>query len=375
MAARPDQRSAEGQARRGHRDQDTDLAHRWRPAIRHGTDGAVDPARHHHGVRLHLQRRGDLPRRRSIRRSPPIRSSRSPPSRPRAARSTFELDRRQRLHAETESGARSRSNEILCWRLAVAALLVAAALAAVRRRAEIPLDERRSGYEFMSRDTRAMQDDDTANPGMLCGARRRGAVEPQGRRRRARPAPTATAMPHQHEGRRGALSGLRHRHAAGRSTSSSASTCAAPSTSRRRRSPIESRELLALTAYVAQQSRGMPIATGDDPQLAPFLEAGARAVHRAPGPAQSLLRAMPRRQLGQEARRQHDPAGAPDRLSALPAGMAEPGLAAAAAAQLPDRACAREPYAYGAPEYCRRWSSILMWRARGMTIETPAVRP
>src|SRR5262245_55764035 len=33
--------------------------------------------------------------------------------------------------------------------------------------AEIPLEERKSGYEFMGRDTRAMQDDDTANPGML----------------------------------------------------------------------------------------------------------------------------------------------------------------------------------------------------------------
>ena len=33
--------------------------------------------------------------------------------------------------------------------------------------AEIPLDERRSGYEFMGRETRAMQDDDATNPGML----------------------------------------------------------------------------------------------------------------------------------------------------------------------------------------------------------------
>src|SRR4051812_732799 len=30
--------------------------------------------------------------------------------------------------------------------------------------AEIPLDQRKSGYEFMGRETRAMQDDDTANP-------------------------------------------------------------------------------------------------------------------------------------------------------------------------------------------------------------------
>ena len=33
--------------------------------------------------------------------------------------------------------------------------------------AEIPQDERRSGYSFMTPDTRAMQDDSTANPGML----------------------------------------------------------------------------------------------------------------------------------------------------------------------------------------------------------------
>ena len=58
--------------------------------------------------------------------------------------------------------------------------------------AEIPLTERKSGYEFMGRETRAMQDDDTTNPGMLWvldGEALRGA-------RRAPPenhAPTAMA--------------------------------------------------------------------------------------------------------------------------------------------------------------------------------------
>ena len=33
--------------------------------------------------------------------------------------------------------------------------------------ADIPLGERKSGYDFMAPETRAMQDDDTANPGML----------------------------------------------------------------------------------------------------------------------------------------------------------------------------------------------------------------
>ena len=51
-------------------------------------------------------------------------------------------------------------------RLAVAiAALAAAALPSSG--AEIPLNERRSAYEDMSRDNKAMQDDDTSNPGML----------------------------------------------------------------------------------------------------------------------------------------------------------------------------------------------------------------
>src|SRR5499433_776347 len=54
------------------------------------------------------------------------------------------------------------------WRIAallrIALAIVGATLPAV---AEIPMSERKSGYDFMGRETRAMQDDDTANPGML----------------------------------------------------------------------------------------------------------------------------------------------------------------------------------------------------------------
>ena len=49
--------------------------------------------------------------------------------------------------------------------IAVAALLIAAASSLPA--AEIPQAERRSGYSFMAPDTKTMQDDDTANPGML----------------------------------------------------------------------------------------------------------------------------------------------------------------------------------------------------------------
>ncbi len=46
--------------------------------------------------------------------------------------------------------------------IAVALLIAGSALAA-----EIPQADRRSGYDFMKPDTKAMQDEDTANPGML----------------------------------------------------------------------------------------------------------------------------------------------------------------------------------------------------------------
>ena len=53
------------------------------------------------------------------------------------------------------------------WIAAAAATCCAATVAALAVRAEIPLNERRSSYEDMSRDNKAMQDDDTSNPAML----------------------------------------------------------------------------------------------------------------------------------------------------------------------------------------------------------------
>src|SRR5450631_821128 len=49
----------------------------------------------------------------------------------------------------------------------VALLTGALTVASSTFSAEIGSADRRSDYEFMSRDTQAMQDDDSANPGML----------------------------------------------------------------------------------------------------------------------------------------------------------------------------------------------------------------
>src|SRR5262245_48166908 len=45
----------------------------------------------------------------------------------------------------------------------------------------------------------------------------------------------------------------------------------------------ESRELLALTAYVARQSRGLPIEITVDPRIQPFLDAGRATFYRRQG--------------------------------------------------------------------------------------------
>jgi sulfur-oxidizing protein SoxA len=206
------------------------------------------------------------------------------------------------------------------------ALLTALAGAALA--AEIPLDQRRSGYSFMSPDTRAMQDEDTANPGMLSVL--------DGEALWKRKAGTADkACADCHSDARVTMKGIAARYPAfekalGRPVDLEGriNLCRA---NHQQASPFayESRELLALTAYVAQQSRGEPIAAGDDPELTPFVEKGhALFVQR-----QGQLN----RQLGQEARGERDHAGTTDRLSALPAGMAVARIAAAPAARLHHR--------------------------------------
>src|ERR1041384_5110274 len=68
------------------------------------------------------------------------------------------MDRRQRLRRYAAGGDQGQ--------LKAAALLLAAFCGCLQAD-EIPLAERRSGYEFMSRETRAMQDDDTTNPALF----------------------------------------------------------------------------------------------------------------------------------------------------------------------------------------------------------------
>jgi sulfur-oxidizing protein SoxA len=238
--------------------------------------------------------------------------------------------------------------------------------------AEIPLGERKSGYDFMSRETRAMQDDDTANPGMLSvlegGALWTRKVGAAGR-----------SCADCHADARTSMKGVAARYPAfdaakGRpiTIEQRVNVCRVD----RQQAPAlawESRELLALTAYLARQSRGMAIDVPIDARTQPFLDAGRATFERRQGQlnlacAQCHDANWGRRLAGNVIPQAHATGYPIYRLEWQSLGSLQRRL----------RNCLvgmrAEPYEYGAPEFVDL-ELYLMWRARGMTMETPAVRP
>ena len=259
------------------------------------------------------------------------------------------------------------------WRPTSIALLAALCVAtALVSAAEIPTNERRSGSAFVSRETRAMQEDDTANPGMLwvldgetlwkqkTGAAGKACADCHGDAA-ATMRGVAARYPAYDEARKRPVD-LGQRINLCREEKQNAT-----------RFSLEGRELLALTAYVANQSRGMPIAIPDDQRLAPFRERGRALFNRRQG------------QLNLACANCHDDNwGKP--LAGNPIPQAHPTgypiyrleWQSLGSLQRRFRNCMigvrAEPFAYGADEFVDL-ELYLMSRAGGMPIETPAVRP
>ena len=252
------------------------------------------------------------------------------------------------------------------------AVLVVLAVAASTVAAEIAPSERRSGYELMGRELRAMQDDDTANPGMLwvlegaalwkraTGAAGRACADCHGEASTSMKG-VAAHYP--------AFDAARQRPA---NLEQRINTCRVD---HQQAPPLayESRELLALSAYVARQSRGLPIAVTIDDRMQPFLESGRVLYERRQGQLNLACSqchdANWGRQLAGNVIPQAHPTGYPlYRLEWQSLGSLQRRL----------RGCLvgirAAPYDYGAPELVDL-ELYLMWRARGMTMDAPAVRP
>ena len=137
--------------------------------------------------------------------------------------------------------------------------------------------------------------------------------------------------------------------------------------------PYESPALLGLVTHVANQSRGTPIAPNSDERLAPFRERGRALFETRMG------------QLNFSCAQCHDDRWG-ERLGSSPIPQAHPTgypiyrleWQALGSLQRRFRNCLTgvraQPFAYGAQEYIDL-ELYLMDRAKGMPVETPAVRP
>lgn len=237
---------------------------------------------------------------------------------------------------------------------------------------EVRRTERRSGFEDMSRETQAMQRDDTANPGMLW-------VQEGEALWNRKDGAAARACADCHGDAADGMRGVAARHPAfDPETGKPIGLEARVNRCRQTRQDAgafawESQELLAITAFVAHQSRGMPIAAAEDARLAPFRQSGRRLFEERRG------------QLDLSCAQCHDD-NAGKRLagSAIPQGhptgyplyrLEWQGLGSLQRRLRNCMAGVRsEPYAYGSTEHVEI-ELFLMSRARGMPGEAPAVRP
>jgi len=258
-----------------------------------------------------------------------------------------------------------------------AAFGLASIFAATFALAQGAVDKRRSGYQDMGEALQKMQDDDMANPGLL--------FVQLGEQLWGKPAGAANkSCADCHGAAAASMKGVAARYPAipkdtagkdvGRPVDLEGriNLCRA---AQQRAAPfaLESRELLALEAYVARQSRGQPIAPPSDPRLGPFREQGAEIYRRRQGQLNLSCAVCHDDNAGKKLAGvtipEAHPTGYPIyRLEWQSLGSLKRRL----------RNCLvgirAEAYAYDAPEYVAL-EIYLMDRAKGMVIEAPGVRP
>jgi sulfur-oxidizing protein SoxA len=223
---------------------------------------------------------------------------------------------------------------------------------------EIPLAERRSGYEFMSPQTRAMQDDEVTGPAvfaLLDGEGLWGKLGCAGC----------------HGDAKASMRGVAARYPAlvdGKLVNLEQQVLhKAPTLA------YESRELLALTAYVVRQSRGMPIDVKVDEKTKPFFESGKAFFHRRQGQLNLACTQCHDDNWGKKLAGNTIP-------QAHPTGYPIYRLEWQAVGSLARRfrncltGMRAELYSPGSQELVEL-ELYLMWRARGMKLDAPAVRP
>lgn len=255
-------------------------------------------------------------------------------------------------------------------RAAAIALALCAAPAPAQERA-LPLDRLKSGSDFLGADLRALQSDELANPAMLW-VERGAKIWSE----RAGSADRSCADCHQDAAKsmRGVAAAYPKFDAARRRLFNLEGRINACRAEHQGAQPFkhESEELLSITAYVASQSRGLPVHASIDGPAREHFEAGRAAYYRRRGQmnlacAQCHEQNWGRRLFAETISQGHPNAYPAYRMEWQTVGSAERRL----------RACLSgvraEMLPYGAPEYLDL-ELFLAWRAEGLRIEAPGVR-
>jgi sulfur-oxidizing protein SoxA len=264
-----------------------------------------------------------------------------------------------------------RGFSVLPFSLLLLGLAVSASGQRVERGDEIRPEDKRSGYHFMARETQAMQNDDLANPGFLWVL--------EGEELWRKSAGTAgKSCADCHREASISMKGVAARYPAFAARAGRVITVEqrinqcrvdhqqAPSL------PYESRDLLALTAYVGHQSRGLPMQVAIDGPARPFFEAGRSFFLTRYGQFNLSCTQCHEDHWRQQLR------GLPisqGHGNAYPAYRLEWQTVGSLHRRLRNCniAVRAEPYPYGAQEYVNL-ELFLAWRARGLPVETPGVR-
>jgi L-cysteine S-thiosulfotransferase len=253
-------------------------------------------------------------------------------------------------------------------RLALAAAALAAGMALAQERT-IPAGDLKSGSAFLGSDLRSLQNDDFANPGMLWVERGEKLwSEPAGKKN------LACAGCHKDQSMRGVAARYPRIDTANGNLLNLEGRINQCRTERMGAEPLryESEELLALTAYIARQSFGLPIAANIAGAARAHFETGRASYHQRRGQMNLSCAHCHDAQWGKRLLSETISQGHPN---AYPAYRMEWQTMGSLERRL--RACLSgiraEMLPYGSPEYLDL-ELYLAWRAQGLPIETPGVR-
>ncbi len=227
-----------------------------------------------------------------------------------------------------------------------------------------------SSYELMSAENKAMQDDPSLNPAMFwvgdgealwqqqMGPQNKSCSTCHSDAKKSMRV-VATQFPKVIKGKLQTLEGQINQCRVGAQSSPALA--------------YESKDLLALTAFIAFQSKGMPIAVSETTANAPFLKKGRQTFNERMGQLNLSCAQCHEDRAGLKLGGSPIPQGHPN---AYPIYRLEWQTLGSLQRRL--RNCMSgvraQQFEYGSPEMAQL-ELFLMWRARGLPLESPGVRP